>query len=65
MELDKIKSSITISLGTKNRLRKEKGSMSYEEYINYLLINWIVAWTDTQLRYLGFNAWRDDCTGDG
>jgi hypothetical protein len=36
-ELDKVKSTITISLGTKNRLRKLKASMSYEEYINYLL----------------------------
>jgi hypothetical protein len=36
-ELDKIKSTITISLGTKNRLREIKGNMSYEEYINYLL----------------------------
>lgn len=36
-ELDKIKSTITISLGTKNRLRKIKGSKSYEDYINYLL----------------------------
>ena len=36
-ELDKIKSTITVSLGTKNRLRKQKGSQSYEEYINYLL----------------------------
>ena len=36
-ELDKIKSTITISLGTKNRLRKLKGGQSYEDYINYLL----------------------------
>jgi len=36
-ELDRIKSTITISLGTKNRLRKDKGSQSYEDYINYLL----------------------------
>ncbi|MFH0875214.1 MAG: hypothetical protein V1859_04715 [archaeon] len=36
-ELDRIKSTITISLGTKNRLRKLKGSMSYEEYINLML----------------------------
>lgn len=36
-ELDKIKSTITISLGTKNRLRALKSSMSYEDYINYLL----------------------------
>lgn len=35
--LDKIKSSITISLGTKNRLRKLKGSKSYEDFINQLL----------------------------
>ncbi len=38
-ELDKIRSSITISLGAKNRLRKEKGNMSYEDYINYLLLS--------------------------
>lgn len=36
-ELDRIKSTITISLGTKNRLRKDKGSKSYEDYINYLM----------------------------
>ena len=36
-ELDKIKSTITISMGTKNRLRKLKGSQSYEEFINYLI----------------------------
>ena len=36
-ELDKIKSTITISLGAKNRLRKLKGSQSYEDYINYLV----------------------------
>lgn len=36
-ELDKIKSTITISLGTKNKLRKLKGSDSYETYINYLI----------------------------
>ena len=36
-ELDRIKSTITISLGAKNRLRQLKGSLSYEEYINYLL----------------------------
>jgi hypothetical protein len=36
-ELDKIKSTITISLGSKNRIRKLKGSMSYEDYFNFLL----------------------------
>lgn len=36
-ELDKIKSTITLSLGAKNRLRKLKGSQSYEKYINYLI----------------------------
>lgn len=36
-ELDKIKSTITISLGTKNRLRKLKGSQSYENFISYLV----------------------------
>ena len=36
-ELDKIKSTITISLGTKNRLRKLKGSQSYEGAINGLI----------------------------
>ena len=36
-ELDKIKSTITISLGLKNRLRDVKGSSSYEEYIAQLL----------------------------
>ena len=36
-ELDRIKSTITISLGTKNRLRKLKGSQSYEDCINYLI----------------------------
>jgi hypothetical protein len=36
-ELDKVKSTITISLGTKNRLRELKGNKSYEDFINYLL----------------------------
>ena len=36
-ELDRIKSTITISLGAKNRLRKLKGSQSYEEFINHLI----------------------------
>ena len=36
-ELDKIKSTITLSLGTKNRLRKLKGNLTYEEFINKLL----------------------------
>lgn len=36
-ELDKINTTITLSLGTKNRLREQKGSLSYENYINYLL----------------------------
>jgi hypothetical protein len=36
-ELDKVKSTITISLGLKNRLRDAKGSASYEAYIAQLL----------------------------
>jgi len=36
-ELDKVKSTITISLGLKNRLRDVKGSVSYEEFIAQLL----------------------------
>ena len=36
-ELDNIKSTITISLGTKNKLRKLKGSNSYEDFINHLV----------------------------
>ena len=36
-ELDKIKSSITISLGMKNRLRELKGSLSYEDFIAKLI----------------------------
>jgi len=36
-ELDKVKSTITISLGLKNRLRDAKGSDSYEAYIAKLL----------------------------
>jgi hypothetical protein len=35
--LDRIKSSITISLGMKNRLKKLKGDLSYEEFIAQLL----------------------------
>ncbi|HLD18430.1 MAG TPA: hypothetical protein VJB90_00260 [Candidatus Nanoarchaeia archaeon] len=35
--MDKIKSTITISLGSKNRLRELKGGSSYEQYINYLM----------------------------
>lgn len=37
-ELDNIKSTITISLGTKNKLRKLKGGNSYENIINHLII---------------------------
>ena len=36
-ELDRIKTTITISLGAKNLLRALKGSMSYEDYIKLLL----------------------------
>ncbi|MFH1072732.1 MAG: hypothetical protein V1743_04860 [Nanoarchaeota archaeon] len=36
-ELDRVKSTITISLGLKNRLRDAKGSASYEECIAQLL----------------------------
>lgn len=36
-ELDKVKSTITISLGLKNRLRDVKGSASYEDCIAQLL----------------------------
>lgn len=36
-ELDKIKSSITISLGVKNRLRELKGGLSYEDFIAKLI----------------------------
>lgn len=36
-ELDKVKSTITMSLGLKNRLREIKGSISYEEFIAQLL----------------------------
>ena len=36
-ELDQIKTTITITLGLKNRLRDQKGSGSYEDYIAYLL----------------------------
>jgi hypothetical protein len=36
-ELDRIKSSITISLGVKNRLRELKGSLSYEDFIAKLI----------------------------
>lgn len=36
-ELDKVKSTITISLGLKNRLREAKGSAGYESFIAQLL----------------------------
>jgi len=36
-ELDKIKSTITISLGVKNRLKKLKANLSYEDFILQLL----------------------------
>ena len=35
--LDKVKSTITLSLGTKNKLRTLKGNQSYENFINYLI----------------------------
>lgn len=36
-ELDKVKSTVTISLGLKNRLREAKGSASYEAFISQLI----------------------------
>ena len=36
-EFDKIKTTITISLYTKNKLRELKGNMSYEDFINHLI----------------------------
>ena len=39
IELDRIKSTITISLGLKNRLREAKGGASYEVFIAHLLRN--------------------------
>ncbi len=36
-ELDKVKSTVTISLGLKNRLREAKGSASYEAFIAQLI----------------------------
>jgi len=36
-KLDEIKSSITISLGLKNRLRKLKGNLGYEKFIAQLI----------------------------
>ena len=36
-EFDKIKTTITVSWGTKNRLKNLKGSLSYEKYINKLI----------------------------
>jgi len=44
MNLDDIKTTITISMGTKNRLRELKGPLSHEEYLKKLLNqgnNWI------------------------
>lgn len=35
--LDKVKTSLAVSMRTKNDLKKLKGSMSYEEYIRYLI----------------------------
>ncbi len=36
-ELDNVPSTITISLGLKNRIRKLKGSMTYEQYLNNMI----------------------------
>ena len=36
-ELDRIPSTITLPLGLKNRIRKLKGSMTYEQYLTKLL----------------------------
>ncbi len=38
-EFDNITSSISISMGLKNRIRKLKGSMTYEQYLNHILRN--------------------------
>ena len=36
-EFDNITSTISVSMGLKNRIRKLKGSMTYEQYLNHLL----------------------------
>ena len=36
-KLDEVKTTITISMGTKNRLRKIKEDISYEDFINHLI----------------------------
>lgn len=36
-ELDRIPSTITLSLGLKNRIRKLKGNMTYEQYLTQLI----------------------------
>lgn len=36
-ELDKVKTTVTLSMGLKNRLRKLKGAMSYESFIAQLI----------------------------
>jgi hypothetical protein len=36
-ELDRIPSTITLSLGLKNRIRELKGSMTYEEFLSQLV----------------------------
>lgn len=35
--LEGVKTSITISMGIKNRLRKLKGNLSYEEFLSQLI----------------------------
>ena len=38
-EFDNITSTISVSMGLKNRIRKLKGSMTYEQYLNHILRN--------------------------
>jgi hypothetical protein len=62
--LDKIKTTITLSLGTKNRLRDLKGSQSYEEFINYLMRqrNKLAHKNENQIEIQEFNRTKGICS---
>lgn len=53
-ELDKIKTTITVSMGLKNLLRRLKGGWSHEEYIRHLILH---SGVNEKLK----NNIRDDC----
>ncbi|MFH1211997.1 MAG: hypothetical protein V1659_03650 [Candidatus Woesearchaeota archaeon] len=64
-ELDQIKTTITVSLGLKNRLRDMKGSQSYEDYIGYLIRSRNKIFYDNSIELQKFERKQTVCTFEG